>query len=83
MEAIALPCYFYKQISIINEKGETVKKQFVAGQMYELTQLLAGALSVDKLDVRSYILKRIDILDKELDTPPSVRRSSRGVASKN
>lgn len=59
-----------------------MKKKFIAGQMYELTQLLATALRFDIKDgkaIRQYILIRLEVLQKEhADVSPSVRRSSRG-----
>lgn len=63
-----------------------MEKKFIAGQMYELTQLLATALQLDIKHgdvVRKYIVKRLAILEKEYaDVSPSVRRSSRGETKK-
>lgn len=59
-------------------------KKFIAGQMFELTQLLATCLSIDVKQpergvVQQYIVKRLDVLNEEYKTvTPSVRRISRG-----
>ena len=60
-----------------------MQKKFIAGQLYELSQLLGELYSLEPLDLRSYIKDRIKVLEDDLDTvPPSVRRSSRGEDSK-
>lgn len=55
------------------------EKLFLRGQLYELTQLLAEAVSMEEFELRPYILKRLKDLNKNFETSsPSVRRSSRG-----
>lgn len=54
-----------------------MQKKFKAGQLYELSYLLSQVYSLEPLDLRTYIKRRIDELENEPEMLGSAHSANR------